>query len=377
MEVTEIESIPLESAVGTVSMQGGKAAFEATVRPVLVRVHTDEGITGLGETYLDDPTGDKSQFTARAMDALGNHLVGEDPRNVTELWHEMYVHTKRSGSYRALSALDEALWDIKGKDAGKPVYELLGGSVGELEAYATFPHRKEADQLIEDADWLADKGFPMMKIVGGDGVEDDQERIATIAQNIPDDIGLAIDTNTSYDFTEALPVAKTASEYGLDWFEEPLPHTDFKGQGKLNDRVSVPISGYQNHVTHYPTIDHLRENALEIYQPALDYCGGITAAHKVATLVEAHDKVFVPHAFGPVVNYSASLHVAAACSACDLIEFGVYADDIDDPGRYIASPYIENQEDASVEDGGTISPPDAPGLGMRVDEAKLEEFRTD
>lgn len=377
MEITEVEPIPLESAVGTVSMQGGKAAFEATVRPVLVRVHTDAGHIGLGETYLDDPTGDKAHWNARAMQALGNHLIGEDPRDVKRLWHNMYVHTKRSGSYRALSALDEALWDIKGKAAGEPVYELLGGQVNEIEAYATFPHKKSADQLIEDAGWLADKGFPMMKIVGGDGVADDKERIPKIAQNIPDEINLAVDTNTSYNFTQALEVTEVASEHDLDWFEEPLPHTDIEGQGKLNDRVSVPISGYQNHVTHYPTLEHLEENAIEIYQPALDYCGGITAAHRVATIVEAHNKQFVPHAFGPVVNYAASLHVAAASAACDLIEFGVYSDEIDDPGRYIASPYIENQEDLSVQDGGVIEPTDEPGLGMRVDEEKLEEFRTD
>jgi len=375
MEITDVEPIVLESAVGIVSLPGGKADFDATVRPVLVRVHTDDGIVGLGESYLDDPTGEKAEFVAKGVDALANHLVGEDPRNVRDLWHEMYVHTKRSGSYRSLSAIDEALWDIKGKDAGVPVYQLLGGAAGEVSAYATFPHRKPADELVEAGQWLADKGFETMKIVVGADVDDDIERIRTVAEGIPDDLGLAMDANTTFDFPDALALAEVASELGMEWFEEPIAHTDIEGMAELNRRTSVSISAFQNNVTQYPATELIEKNAIEIYQPAFDYVGGITPANDVATLCEAHGKRFVPHAFGPVVNYAASLHVAAAQPACSLIEFAVYADDIDDPGRYVASPYIENQEDVYVQDGGRIEPPEAPGLGFEVDEDAIEEYR--
>lgn len=377
MEITDVESIPLESAVGTVSLPGGNAAFDATVRPVLVKVHTDEGFVGLGETYLDDPTGDKAKFVANGVDALANHLVGEDPRNVRDLWHEMYVHTKRSGSYRSLSAIDEALWDLKGKAAGVPVYELLGGKTGDVSAYATFPHAKPIDELIEAGDWLAEKGFETMKIVVGHDLETDRERIRRVSEGIPDELGLAMDANTTFDLPDALQLAKTASEHEMAWFEEPIAHTDVEGMAELNRRASVPISAYQNNVTQYPATDLLAANALEIYQPALDYVGGITPADAVATLCEAHNKRLVPHAFGPVVNYSASLHVAAAHASCSLIEFAVYADDIDDPGRYVASPYVENQEDVYVQDGGIIEPPEAPGLGLEVDEDAVAEYRAD
>ncbi|MFB6150670.1 MAG: mandelate racemase/muconate lactonizing enzyme family protein [Haloarculaceae archaeon] len=377
MEITDVEPVVLESAVGTVSLPGGKADFDATVRPVLVRVHTDEGILGLGETYLDDPTGDKAAFVAKGVDALANHLVGEDPRQVRALWHEMYVHTKRSGSYRSLSAIDEALWDIKGKAAGVPVYELLGGAVGEVKAYATFPHRKPADELVEAGEWLAEKGFETMKIVVGADVETDRERIRQVAEGIPDELGLAMDANTTFDVPDALALARTASEYELEWFEEPIAHTDVAGMADLNRRASVPISAYQNNTTQYPATEMLERNALEIYQPAFDYCGGITPSLAVATLCEAYDKRFVPHAFGPVVNYAASLHVAAAAPACSLIEFAIYAEDVDDPGRYVASPYVENQADVYVQDGGLIEPPEAPGLGLEVDEDALAEYRTD
>ncbi|MFB6141192.1 MAG: mandelate racemase/muconate lactonizing enzyme family protein [Halosimplex sp.] len=377
MEITAVEPIVLESAVGTISLPGGKTDFDATVRPVLVRVETDEGIVGLGESYLDDPTGEKAKFVAQGVRALANHVVGEDPRNVRSLWHEMYVHAKRSGSYRSLSAIDEALWDVTGKDAGKPVYQLLGGAAGDVSAYATFPHEKPIDELVESGEWLAEKGFETMKIVVGHDVEADRRRIREVSEGIPDELGLAMDANTTFDYPDALKLARTASEYDMDWFEEPIAHTDVEGMARLNAQADVPISAYQNNVTQYPATELLDANALEIYQPAFDYCGGITPSVAVATMCEAHGKRFVPHAFGPVVNYSASLHVAAASPACSLIEFAVYAEDIDDPGRYVASPYIENQEDVYVQDGGLIEPPEAPGLGLEVDEGELEAYRAD
>lgn len=211
----------------------------------------------------------------------------------------------------------------------------------------------------------------------GDGPRTDRERIATVAENIPDDLGLAIDSNTTYDVQDALKVGETASECGLEWFEEPISHTNVRGQAELNRRLSVPISAYQNHVTHYPAVDHLEANALEIYQPALDFVGGITAAHRVATMVEPYDKRLVLHAFGPAINYSASLHVAAASPVSPLIEFGVYSDDVDDPGEYIASPYVANQDEIYVRDGGAIDPLEKPGLGIELDEEMIAEYRVE
>ena len=377
MRITDVEPVVLENAVGTISAPGGATDFEMTVRPILVRIHTDEGHVGLGESYLDDPGGAMAKAVANGIEALGAELIGEDPVEVNRLWQALYVLVKRSEAYRALSAIDEALWDLRGKAAGQPVYRLLGGAVGEVSAYATFAFPKEADALVEDAAWFAEKGFPLMKIVAGHGVAADRERIETIAPALPEGFGLAIDANTSYGFTDALAVAETASEHDLAWFEEPVAHTDVEGMARLNRRASVPISAYQNHLTHYPALDHLRADAIEIYQPSLDRVGGVTAAWRIATLVEAFNKRLVPHAFGPGVNYAASLHVAAASPACDLIEFAIYDDGIDDPGRFVASPYLANPEAISVEDGGRIRPPESPGLGVEIDEAELERLRVD
>lgn len=375
MEVTEIETAVLGSAVDAASLPAQVGARELDISSVVVRIHTDEGITGYGESFYRSE--ENNRFLAQSIDSMGRHVVGKDPRKTTDIWHELYLHVKRAGAYGALSAIDEALWDIKGKDAGKPVYQLLGGQTGTVNTYATFPADKTADELVEYANWLSEKGFKAMKIGAGFGVEEDRDRIRTITAGIPDEFGLAIDANTSYTYTDARAVAETATEYELEWFEEPIAHTDIQGQAQLNADVGVPISGYQTHTPHYPAIDHLKADALDIYQPSLDYVGGITGASRVATIVEAFNKQLVPHALGPAINYAASLHVAAASRACELIEFAVLDDEIDDPGTYIAGPYVENRDAIYVQDGGQIEPPSEPGLGVTIDEDVFEEYRID
>lgn len=374
MQITDIEAVPLESSVDAIEMKTGEKEQSIAVLPVIVKIHTDADVIGFGETLTYDPTGEEATFTAQGVRSLARHLKGTDPLDVSQRWSDLYQHAKRSGAFKPLSAIDEALWDIKGKDAGKPLYELLGGAAGDVAAYATFPHRKSTAELTDDVGWLADAGFDSMKITVGGGVTEDRERLMTIAEALPEGFGLSMDANTSYGFSDALRLARTASEWELEWFEEPIPHTDIAGQAELNRRADVPIAAYQSHYPHYPAVDHLEANALEVYQPSLYVCGGVTAATRIATMVEAFDKEFVPHAFGPLVNYAASLHVAVASTACDLIEFAVYDDEIDDPGRYVASPYVANQDAFGLKDG-TISPPDAPGLGVELDESTVDDLR--
>ena len=375
MEIAGVETILLDSAVDAASLPAEVDDRSIEISSVIVRINTDAGITGIGESFYRSAR--HNQFLAESIEAMADHIVGKDPRDVIARWHDLHVHVKRAGAWGALSALDEAMWDIKGKDAGKPVYQLLGGRASEVKAYATFPAEKTPDELVDSAEWLAEKGFEAMKIGAGFGVAEDRERINTVMDNIPMDFGLAIDANTSYSFDEALAVAKTASQRELAWFEEPISHMDIEGQARLNQRVSVPISGYQTHTPHYPAVDHLRSNALEIYQPSLDYVGGITGAMRVARLVEAFNKRLVPHALGPAVNYAASLHVAAASRACSLIEFAVLDEDAEDPGEYVAGPYVENPEAIYVRDGGNISAPERPGLGVELDENTIEAHRLD
>lgn len=363
--ITGITAHLLRSVMGSVALPDQTGLRTMEISSVLVEVETSEGITGIGESFyrsLDD-----CRFLAMNVRSLGRHLIGRNPLDVQQRWHEMYVQAKRSGGYAALSALDEALWDIKGKVAGRPVYDLLGGKTTPVRPYATFPIERSSDALVEDARWLRSHGFLNMKIAVGHGVEEDRRHIRHVVERLPDDFRLAIDANTTYSFEDAFRLGTTASELELLWFEEPVEHLSIERNAELNNRLSVPIAGYQTYNTHYPALDLLRANALDIYQPSLDYAGGITAAHRVGVLVETFGKRLVPHTMGPVVNFAASLHVAAAQRACTLIEFPVLSRELSDPSVFHAGRYMANVNEIAIQKDGTISPPNRPGLGVELD----------
>jgi L-alanine-DL-glutamate epimerase-like enolase superfamily enzyme len=363
--ISRINAYLLKSIVGPVHLPDQVGLRNMEISSVLVEVETREGVKGYGESFyrsLED-----CRFLAVNVRSLGRHLLGKNALDVQQRWHEMYVQAKRSGGYAAMSALDEALWDIKGKIAGRPVYELLGGKTTPVRPYATFPIDRSSEQLVEDARWLRSNGFLNMKIAVGHGVEQDRRHIRYVAERLPDDFRLAIDANTTYSFEDAFRLGRTASELELLWFEEPVEHLSIERNAELNNRLSVPIAGYQTYNTHYPVVDLLRANALDIYQPSLDYVGGITAAHRVGVLVEAFGKRLVPHTMGPVVNFAASLHVAASQRACTLIELPVLSRDLSDPGTFHAGRYMTNVGEIALQNDGTISPPDRPGLGVELD----------
>jgi len=378
MNVVDCEVDILDNVTGTQSLPAETGSLDVDIRSVLVRLRTDDGLTGLGESFTHSAAPEDALALARRIEALGRRVVGEDPLNVRALWHDLYDRAKRSAAYDAVSALDQALWDIVGKDAGVSLSRLLGGGGGnDLRAYATFPAAKEPEDLIEIGNRLAERGFDAMKIVAGFGVERDRKRIRRVATGLPEGFDLAIDANTSYGFSEALTVAEAAAEYDLLWFEEPIAHTDIEGIATLRQRSSVPIAGYQTHAPHYPVVDHLRVDAYDIYQPSVYHVGGVTAATNVSTLVEAFNRELVPHSVGPAVSYVASLHVAAASPVCSLVEFAVFDDSLDDLGRFVASPYVADQSKLNVDSDGTIKPPDAPGLGVELDREELEACRVD
>lgn len=214
-------------------------------------MYTDAGITGLGETLTYDHSGEEAKFVAQGVRSLERHVTGENPLGVKQRWSDLYQHVKRSGAFKPSSAIDEALWDIVEKNADRPLYELLGGATNEVAAYATFPHRKPACELVPDGTWLSDAGFDSMKITVGAGVETDRGRTRTVGESLPPGFGFAMDANTSFRFSEALPLARTVEELGMEWFEESISHTNIDGQAELSHRVNVPIVAYQSPI---PTI---------------------------------------------------------------------------------------------------------------------------
>lgn len=365
LKITKVHAYLLRSVVDSVDLPDQEGLRNLEISSVMVEVETNEGITGYGESFyrnLED-----CRYLAMNVRALGRHLIGKNPLDATQRWHDMYVQTKRAGGYAAMSALDEAHWDIKGKAAGRPVYDLLGGNTTPVRPYATFPLDRSSEQLVEDAKWLHEKGFSNMKIAVGHGVEEDRRHIRYVKERLPEGFNLAIDANTTYRFDDAFRLGKTASELELLWFEEPVEHLSISRNAELNNRLSVPIAGYQTYTTHYPALDLMLANALDIYQPSVDYVGGITAAQRLGVMVEVFGKQLVPHTMGPVINFAATLHVAAAQRACTLVEFPVLSRDLSNPGIFQAGKYMANVAEIGVRADGTVMPPNRPGLGVEID----------
>lgn len=348
----------------------------------LVEVLTDAGISGWGEAFaqgLEPP-----EIAAAAIEhALKPLVLGADPRDTEVLWHRMYHATRdygRKGSVvAAISAVDIALWDIAGKAAGVPVHRLLGGAFRtRVEPYATGFYRirgqGEAARLAEEAIRHREAGFRMMKVKLGYGVDDDIACMRAIGRAIEGrGVTLMIDTNHGYGRAEALRLGRALAEYDLRWYEEPVVPEDLEGYRELRDKLPMPIAGGENEHTLYGFRALFAAGAVDIAQPDIGSCGGISAARHIATLAQSHGVAVNPHVWGSAIAQAASLQVIAALpvahhslfAAAPVLEY----DRSSHPFRaqLVAEPITQQD--------GWVAIPDRPGLGVEVDRAVLARYR--
>ena len=273
-----------------------------------------------------------------------------------------------------MSAIDMALWDLKGKVAQLPLYQILGGLSGNpLTAYATTLQVDESygDSLAR----LIPHGFRAAKMALGRGFEADQQLLLDAVDKVGGSLAIAVDANGAYDLPTALQLCKWLEPIGVLWFEEPVTHHDYRGLAELRSRTTVPIAGFQEESTIFRLRDYLAVDALSIYNPSLAVCGGVGVAWKIAVLTEAFHRRFIPHGFGPPVMYAATLHVAASSPNTHYLEFPVLDSSSPNPRALSWDLHILNSEDFMVREDGTITPPDLPGLGVVLDEDALEDSR--
>lgn len=348
----------------------------------LVEVLTDEGVVGWGEAFaqgLEPP-----EIAAAAIEhALKPLLVGADPLDTEVLWHRMYHATRdygRKGSVvSAISAVDIALWDIAGRVRGVPIYKLLGGAFRDrVEPYATGFYRirgqGEAGRLAEEALRHHEAGFRLMKVKLGYGVEDDIACMQAVARAIEGkSVTLMIDTNHAYGRAEALRLGRALADYRLRWYEEPVTPEDLRGYAEMRERLAMPIAGGENEHTMYGFRDLFAAGAVDIAQPDLGSCGGISAFRHIAALAQAHGVAVNPHVWGSAIAQAASLQVIAALPVAHHSLFAqepvLEYDRSSHPFRQhlITRPILQ--------EGGWVAVPDGPGLGVEVDRAVLEKFR--
>ena len=348
----------------------------------LVEVLTEEGITGWGEAFaqgLEPP-----EIAAAAVQyALKPLILGTNALDTEVLWHKMYHATRdygRKGSViAAISAVDIALWDIAGKTHKVPIHVLLGGAFRtRVQPYATGFYRVkgqgESARLADEAIRHHDSGFRAMKVKLGYGVDDDIKCMKAIAEAIDGrGITLMIDTNHAYGRAEALRLGRALESYNLRWYEEPVVPEDLRGYAEMRDKLTMPIAGGENEHTLFGYRDLFAANAVDIAQPDLCSCGGISAARHIVTLAQAHGVAVNPHVWGSAIAQAASLQLIAALPVA---HHSLFAQEPLLEYDCSSHPFRQQLIKQPIQQiGGWVSIPNGPGLGVELDRSILERYR--
>lgn len=343
---------------------------------VLVEVVCDDGTIGWGECL------GPARPNAAVVAAYAGRLIGADPLETEKIWAVLYNALRDQGqrglSITALSGIDIALWDIKGKHFGVPVSTLLGGRFrNSVRAYATGSFKRDGvDRVSDNAQEMeahAKAGFHAVKIKIGFGVEEDLRVIRAVREAIGPDTRLMIDGNHGYDVIEAVTVGKRAAEFGIDWFEEPVVPEQLGAYRAVRSGQPIPVAGGETWHTRWGMQEPIETRAIDIIQPDLCGVGGFTEARRIADMAALHGVRVVPHVWGTAVHIAAALQFMASMIPNPVrvnpIEPILEFDRTDNPFRQaVVTTPIEHVN-------GVVTIPDGPGLGIEIDRAALAEFR--
>ncbi|MFT5466384.1 MAG: L-alanine-DL-glutamate epimerase-like enolase superfamily enzyme [Verrucomicrobiales bacterium] len=332
------------------------ARSSSTTCSAIVRVDTDEGVTGWGEhnvNFLPD-------VSARKMERIaGVWLIGRDPENIVEFHAECPLET------RLKSGIELALWDICGKAAGKPVHALLGGRVRDRIAVAACMGIASYERAGELAKFYVEQGFGTLKTKAGTDMEEDLEMVRGIRDAVGDKLKLRIDPNTNYTKEQAAELGRRLEEYDLEYFEQPILAEPLADAHWLRQQTKTPIALNESVTNPASVIEIIREDAAAFILPDTHIAGGIQPCFTIGQICEAASIPCIMHCghdLGP--KTAAMIHVAAASPgyslANDSTYYGLKDDVITEPLK------IESGEFAVLE---------TPGLGIECDPEKLARYK--
>lgn len=341
----------------------------------LVKITLEDGTYGWGEGY------GPANVIKAGIEFFKPFLIGKVAIENEVLWQEMYRRSMdyaRSGTLQAsISAIDVALWDIKGKLLNQPVSVLLGGLKNPIiEPYATGLYFTRVENLekslTEEALLYKSQGFKALKMKVGLGIADDVKYVSAIRKAIGSDMRLMIDSNHAYSYKEAIELARKVEKYDISWFEEPVSPEDYDGYRTLRENTTIPIAGGECEYLKYGFKRLLENDCVDIIQPDICAAGGLTEAKKIATLAQAFNKDVVPHTWGTWIAISAAAHFIGNLDK--------------NPGRmYEDYPTMElDRTENALRDivtkgeinvvNGQFYVPKSIGLGVDVDMNALEEY---
>ncbi|HUK49885.1 MAG TPA: mandelate racemase/muconate lactonizing enzyme family protein [Terriglobales bacterium] len=359
---------------------------------IIVKIHTDEGIVGIGETDTN-PWATKAYINSPGTHcmALGiqDLLIGENSLEVEKLWEKMYVSTAMSGrrglGICAVGALDMALWDIKGKALSKPIWQLLGGAKHpNIHPYASLlPAGNTLDEyssnLVEKLVQAKKYGFDAAKLeicINGPyshgGLQEKDSEVVKIVDRCRNAVGpnmtLMVDVAYAWnDWRTALKVIEGVEPYGVYFMETPVASDDIAGYAALAERSKIPIAAGEWLQTRFEFQDLIERGKIGVAQPDVGRVGGITEAKRVAEFANLHDRRIVPHCWKTGIGIAASAHLAAASPNCPYIEYL--------PAE-LSESLIRKElvADELKMEHGTIALPTKPGLGIELNESAVSKY---
>jgi L-alanine-DL-glutamate epimerase-like enolase superfamily enzyme len=371
MEVTSVELV--RSAEPVALPEPWRPAWrEPNVEPVtelewsVIRVHTDEGITGIGPGV-----GDPAEFD----------LAGYDPTRVGEFW-ERYLGGRRSrNAGNGAAGLEIALWDALGKAAGMPIHELLGATADRLPVYAATCRILDPADLADTVLEIKERGFRAIKLrLHRGNPADDLAAVRAVREAVGDDYTLFVDANQNntsegYDFWSqrtALRVARELDDLGVEFLEEPRPRRDVDGLAEISEAVDMAVAGGEHSVTPHDFRPHLRRGAYDILQPDVMLGGnmGITGIRRTAIVADLFERTVIPHVLSGgnfPIGLAATLQAVATVGNCPMVEFP-----FDPPVLTEATNQAIAEDPFRIDSDGCVEVPDGPGLGIELDGDQLE-----
>jgi len=388
MRITEVEVITLFAPEA-----------EVVKSTCIIRLHTDEGVEGIGQVEMPSlivqalvKTREWEHYWSPGLEQV---LVGEDPLQTERLWQKMYasmwLYGRRGAGIAALTGIDIALWDIRGKVLGKPVYQLLSGSFGVardepetigprlmVKPYATvYPSGTTPEEVRKNMSLAISSGFHAVKLEeykGGFGRKDakyDAMLVEAAREAIGRENDLMVDAQYIWqDYTRALETIRAMEPYDIYFVEAPLPPDNLGAYARLADSVSTRIAcGDGGFTTRYEFLDLMEKGRVDVVQPSMVRSGGITETLRIASMAHERGVLCIPHSYAWKVGVAAEMHLAAVVPNMPYIEM---------PSPYPYSPLVsELLTPDPMPKNGYLEVPQGPGLGFRLDERTVSKYRVD
>ncbi len=364
MRITELRAYPVSFPIAPANRVALGIGTAVKKDAVLVKVTTDEGLAGWGEAHH----GRAHTTVAKLIETTLRQLVlGMDADDVVGVWEKMYryqlaSHGMGAGACLAMSGIDMALWDLRGKAAGLPLYRLLGGSRRAIPAYAggVSLGYQAPETLIQEAEKSIKQGYKAIKLRVGDTPAKDIERVRAVRKAFGEELAILTDANIGCTVEHVRRLMPVLDELGIGWLEEPFPAHDYRSYREAKTFGRTPLAAGENHYTRFEFNRVIDDGAISVLQPDLSKSGGITECLRIAALASAWKLPIHPHSSMTGLNHAASIHFLASID-----NGGYFEGDVSKANRY-RDELVENP--GAIDRAGNVWPAEGPGLGLEVDE---------